>query len=184
LALLPYLKREQLPAEDQDVVLDPMHIYELMAHNPKTARAMLSLATHLRTGGTLDPKLKEMLILQVGYVTKCAYEYSHHLKVAERIGISEKDINAIADETAGETTHLDERTRIALAAARQITTDLCCTDELDQLLLKHFEPAVMMDLVVTVGFYSFIVRFLETLKIDVEDCYLPLLQKYPLTGAR
>lgn len=180
MALLPYLKKEQLAPGDQDVIVDHMHIYELLAHNPDTARAVIGLGTHIRAGKTLGEKLKEMLILQVGFITKCEYEYSHHLKIAEKIGLSEKDINAVALETAGKTTHLDERTRVALKAAREITTELRCTHHTNQLLLQHFEPAELVDLIVTVAFYNLIVRFLETLKIDVEDQYLAYLGKYPL----
>ena len=73
MAILPYLKKEQLPPADQDAVLLPMHIYELMAHNPATARAMVGLGSHLRQGKTLGEYLKEMVILQVGFITGCAW---------------------------------------------------------------------------------------------------------------
>ncbi|MES2510397.1 MAG: carboxymuconolactone decarboxylase family protein [Pseudomonadota bacterium] len=182
MALLPYLKKEQLPPADQDAVLLPMHIYELLAHNPETARAMIGLGSHIRVGKTLGEYLKEMLILQVGFTTGCAYEYSHHLKIAERDGIAEKDIHAVARETAGETTHLDERTRLGLKAAREITTSLRCSDDTSAALLKHYSPEQLIDLTVTVGFYNMIVRFLETLRIDVEEAYLPYLKKYPLAA--
>ncbi len=182
MAILPYLKKEQLPPADQDAVLLPMHIYELMAHNPATARAMVGLGSHLRQGKTLGEYLKEMVILQVGFSTRCAYEYSHHLKIAERDGIAEQDIHAVARETAGETTHLDERTRLGLKAAREITTGLRCSDETNAALLKHYTPEQIIDLVVTVGFYNMVVRFLESLRIDVEDSYLPYLKKYPLAA--
>ena len=37
-----------------------------------------------------------------------------------------------------------------------------------------------MDLVITIAYYNAVVRLLATLKIDVEDDYLPYLEQFPL----
>ena len=38
----------------------------------------------------------------------------------------------------------------------------------------------MIDLIMTIAFYSAVVRILATLQIDVEPEYLPYLQTFPL----
>ena len=66
----------------------------------------------------LDPRLRELAILQVGYLTKQAYEYSHHVKIGREFGVSDDDIRAIGEETAGRPTKLDALSRRAARRAR------------------------------------------------------------------
>jgi alkylhydroperoxidase family enzyme len=38
----------------------------------------------------------------------------------------------------------------------------------------------VVDMTITIAFYNAVVRVLATLQIDVEDDYMPYLQKFPL----
>lgn len=48
-----------------------------------------------------------MATLQVGYLTRLAYEYSHHIKIGRNFGVSDDDIRVIVEETNGRPTSLD-----------------------------------------------------------------------------
>jgi len=48
-----------------------------------------------------------MATLQVGYLTRPAYEYSHHIKIGRNFGVSDADIRVIVEETNGRPTSLD-----------------------------------------------------------------------------
>ena len=66
----------------------------------------------------LDPRLRELAILQVGYLAKSPYEYSHHVKIGREFGVSDDDIRAIGEETAGRASKLDPLVARRCCAAR------------------------------------------------------------------
>ena len=78
-----------------------------MAHSPNGARAFHGLGEFIRHQSRLDPRLRELAILQVGYLTKSVYEYTHHIKIGRGFGVSDDDIRALAAETAGRPSKLE-----------------------------------------------------------------------------
>ena len=68
---------------------------------------MTGLAMYIRHHSKLDPRLRELAILQVGYLARSPYEYSHHVKLGREAGVTDDDIRAINEETAGRPSQLD-----------------------------------------------------------------------------
>ena len=99
-----------------------------MANSPKASKAMTGLAMYIRHKIKLDPRLRELAILQVGYLAKSPYEYSHHVKIGREFGVTDDDIRAIGEETAGRPTKLDALSKAVLRAAREMTNDLAMSD--------------------------------------------------------
>ena len=79
---------------------------------------------YIRHKSKLDPRLRELAILQVGYLANSPYEYSHHVKIGREFGVSDDDIRAIGEETAGRPSKLDPLAKAVLRAAREMTQDL------------------------------------------------------------
>jgi alkylhydroperoxidase family enzyme len=121
-----------------------------------------------------------MAILQVGYLARSPYEYSHHVEIGRDFGVSDDDIRAIGDETAGRPTKLEPVAKAVLRAAREMTTDLAISDATFAELRRELDHERLTDLVLTVGFYNGVVRILATLQIDVEDGYRKYLDEFPL----
>ncbi len=125
MARLPYLDKSDLLPEHQDLLARNINLYRLLAHSPRAARSLNTMARYIRDGSRLDPRLREMAILQVGYVTRAVYEYSHHIRISRDFEVSDDDIRAIADETAGRPTALDPLAKAVLRAARDMTARAC-----------------------------------------------------------
>ena len=122
-----------------------------------------------------------MAILQVGYLTKSEYEYTHHIRLGtEEFGVSESDITAITIETEGGKSDLPELEKTVLRAARAMVTDLKITDEDFLFLERHFKKDHLIDLILSIAFYCAVVRVLATLAIDNEPHYKEVLTKFPL----
>jgi alkylhydroperoxidase family enzyme len=180
MARLPYLDKSDLLPEHQDLLARNINLYRLLAHSPRAARSLNTLARFIRDGSRLDPRLRQMAILQVGYVTHSAYEYSHHIRISREFGVSDDDIRAIAADTAGHRTALDPLTRAVLRAAREMTLDAMLGDDTFAALRDGLDPELLTDLVITIGQYNSLVRVIAALRIDVEDDYLPYLEQFPL----
>lgn len=180
MARVPYLEQSDLPAEHQGLLARNINLYRALVHSPNGARSFGTLGRFIRSESRLDPRLRELAILQVGYLTRSAYEYSHHIKIGRDFGVSDEDIRAIAAETAGHETALDPLARTVLRAAREMTEDLAVSDGTFAALQAGLDGECLVDLVITVAFYNGVVRLLATLQIDVEEDYLPYLEEFPL----
>ena len=180
MARLPYLDKADLTPEDQDLLARGINLHRALAHSPGAARAFLGLGKFIRHQSRLDPRLRELAILQVGYLTRSAYEYSHHIKIGREFGVSNADVKAIAQESAGRTTSLDPRARTVLRAAREMTTGLTLSDETFSALQEHLDHERLTELILTIAFYNGVVRLLGALQIDVEESYQKYLDEFPL----
>jgi alkylhydroperoxidase family enzyme len=183
MARLPYLDRSDLLPEHQDLLARNINLYRLLAHSPRAARSLNTLARYIRDGSRLDPRLRELAILQVGYVTRSAYQYSHHIRIGRDFEVSDADIRAIADETAGRPTTLDPLTPALLRAARDMTRALAIDDDTFAALHRGLDDERLTDLLITIAYYNGLVRVMAALAIDVEDEYLPYLDEFPLPEA-
>src|SRR5260370_14214773 len=124
MARLPYLDRCDLVPEPQDLLARNLNLYRVLAHSPRAARSLNTLARFIRDGSRLDPRLRELAILQVAYLTRSAWGFSHHVRIGREVGVSDDDIRAIADETGGRPTQLEPAARARLRAAPAMTTRL------------------------------------------------------------
>lgn len=146
MARFNYLSKEDLRPEHQDLVRD-INLSKLLVHSPNAARASHDTAMYIRNGSKLNPRLREMAIIQVGYVTRSVYEYTHHVQIGLESGVSAADILAIAADTAGKQTHLDAVAKAVLKAARDLTRDITLSDETFAVLRQNFDNERLMDLI-------------------------------------
>ena len=182
MARVPYLDKSDLAEADQDLLNRPISLFKALVNSPKAARAFSGVGGFIRYGSKLDPRLRELAILQVGWLARSPYEWSHHVKIGHDFGVSDGDIQALIDDTAGKPTHLDDLAKTVLRAAREMTNDGSMSNSSFAALQQALGNELVVDLTITIAFYNAVVRVLATLQIDVEDDYMPYLRRFPLPG--
>ncbi len=180
MARLPYLDRADLKPEHQDLLKRPINLFRALAHSPDFALGWSAVGTYIRRKSKLDPRLRELAILQVGYLERSPYEYSHHVEIGRHFGVSDDDVYAIAAETKDRPSKLDALSKAVLRGAREMTRDLAISDSTFAELRRSLDNERLTDLILTIAFYNAVVRILATLKIDVEDGYKKYLDEFPL----
>jgi alkylhydroperoxidase family enzyme len=180
MARLPYLDKADLLPEHHDLLARNLNLYRLLAHSPRAARAVNTLARFVRDVSRLDPRLRELAILQVAYLARSAWGYSHHVRIAREIGLSDAEIGAVAAETEGRASALDPLAKAVLRAAREMTQGLAIGAATWAELREQLDNERLTDLVVVISFYTGLVRLMATLQLDVEEDYQPYLAEFPL----
>jgi alkylhydroperoxidase family enzyme len=140
------------------------------------------MTTFIREENGISPRLREMALIQIGYVSNCAYEYTHHIKTGLRSGVSPEDILAIAADTNGLPTALDPLTKAALRATREITLGFDVSDDAFVVLQNELGNEQLMDLLFSIVTYVGTVKLLLTLRVELEDDYRAYLERFPLQG--
>lgn len=184
MARVPYKEPADLAPEDRALLARPIALFKALANSPQAARAFATLGGFIRNTSRLDPRLRELAILQVGWLARAPYEWSHHIKIGRDFGVSDDDIRALIAESAGQETALDQPAKLVLRAAREMTEAGEASAATMDALASQLDPERLVDLVLTIGFYNAVVRVLATLQIEVEDEYVPYLRAFPLPEPR
>ena len=66
MARLPYIDVDELADSDRDLLKRPINLFRQLVNSPGGARAFGTLGGYIRHKSTLDPRLREMAIIQVG----------------------------------------------------------------------------------------------------------------------
>lgn len=180
MARLPYLQKSDLAPEDQDLLARDISLAKVLAHSPGGARNFGRLGNWIRHKSNLDPRLRELAILMVGYLTRTEYEYSHHIKIGREFGLSDDDIRAVADGTDGADTGIDDTAQLVLRATREMTNELAMSQETFGSLHEGLGNEGILDLTIVISFYNGVIRLLKTMQVDVEPEYESYLEEFPL----
>ena len=165
---------------DRELLARKLNLYRALAHSPDGARSFAAPALYVRHRSRLDPRLRELAIIQIGYVTRTNYEYAHHIEIGRTFGVTDEDLRAIALETAAKPTTLGPLERAVLAAARELAAHPKLSDQTFTILRAHLDEARIVDLIISIATYCGVVRLLGALEIDLEDGYDKLLAEFPL----
>jgi alkylhydroperoxidase family enzyme len=180
MARVRYVTPEELTPENKDVIWRDRPIYRALANSLDGARAFNGIARWIRFSSKLDGRLRELVILQIGYVASSPYEWAHHIEIGREFGVKDEDIDALILESKGGTSALPAFERALLAAAREIETGRRVSDATFAALREKLDDEMIVEFTLFASCYCAVVRVLETLEIDLEPELLPLLKRFPL----
>ena len=111
MARLPYLEADQVAPEYRDMLKRNTNLHKLLVNSPDMARAFNGIGGYIRFKSKLDPRLRELAILQVGWLEKSEYEFTHHVKIGKEFGVTDADIEGLMAETEGKPSGLEPLAR-------------------------------------------------------------------------
>ena len=165
---LPYPDDTSLLSGDDRLLagLPPLNIFRMLCHAPHTLKPFVSLGTAFMIQGKLDPVTRECVILRVGYLSEAGYETAQHEAIGLAVGMTPALIDAVKAGPAA--AGLTEEQRIALRFTDHLTANPRPSDDELSPVRAHFGPGGLQELVLLIGYYMMVCRFLETFGVDIE----------------
>jgi alkylhydroperoxidase family enzyme len=163
---------EAKAAADEAAVPDYMaelSIFQVLLNHPPLARGINDLLATMLWHGSLDPRLRELVIMRIGWVTGCDYEWTQHWRVASRLGVSADDLLAVRDWRAYD--GFGPAERAVLAATDDVLRDgavsaasfAACERELNS------DTTVLIELVAAIGAWRMVSSILQSLEVPLEE---------------
>jgi 4-carboxymuconolactone decarboxylase len=145
-----------------------LNIFRVMLHRPKTAKALSDLLVSLLFGGELDDRLRELLIMRIGWTTGSGYEWTQHWRIArEQFGCSEQDLLAVRDWESSP--HFGEDEKTLLTAVDTLLVQGGLPSDLAHRCLERFGRNATIELVTAVGAWRLVSKLTNALEIPLEE---------------
>jgi alkylhydroperoxidase family enzyme len=95
---IPYF--DKAPAELQELlkVRHPLNLYRMLPHATTVAPGFLKMGGAILRDSAIDPVLREIVILRVGFLSKASYETHQHKRVARNVGVTDAKIAALEND--------------------------------------------------------------------------------------
>jgi len=154
---------ERIAAERGSV----LHLYQMLLHSPPFAEGWLNYLTAVRQHSSLPGSLRELIIMRVAQINNAPYEADQHAPIALREGLTQAQLDGLADwHGCG---LFDERQRAVLAYTDAMTRQVQVTDAVFAAVAAHYPPQQVVEITATVAAYNMVSRFLEALQIHSHD---------------
>ncbi|CQD14706.1 carboxymuconolactone decarboxylase [Mycobacterium europaeum] len=146
-----------------------LSIFQVLLNHPPLARAINDLLATMLWHGALDPRLRELVIMRIGWLTACDYEWTQHWRVASRLGVAPEDLLGVRDwqTYAG----FGAVERAVLAATDDVVRDGAVSDASWAACERELggEPTVLIELVTAIGAWRMVASLLHSLRVPLEE---------------
>jgi alkylhydroperoxidase family enzyme len=142
--------------------------FRTVANNPGVARVAFSQLMQLLENNKFDTRLRELMIMRIGWVTGSVYEWTQHWRVATTAGIPPEDILAVRDWQ--NSARLNAADKAILAATDECLAGKSISDGVWAEVVKHVtEPAEQVEFVIAMGNWMSFSLLFRNLRIPLAE---------------
>jgi len=152
------------------------NVFKTLLRHTRLFKRWMPFAAHVLSKQTLSLRERELLILRIGWLCRAPYEWTQHVQIALRAGITTEEIERIADgpDAPGWPVH----EAALLRAADELHRDACIGEATWCTLAASYSTEQLMDVVFTVGQYTLVSMALNTFGVQI-DAALPRVARTP-----
>jgi alkylhydroperoxidase family enzyme len=179
-ARVPLLTIEEAQSRAKEVGITEqmanLSVFRVLLQHPALAKRVCDLLISLLfTDNKLNPRLRELLIMRIGWATGAVYEWTQHWRVATQMDIPEADILAVRDWEHSDV--LSEEDKAILQATDDVLQWGSISDKAWIACCQHLKTeAERVELVLAIGNWGLFSQLLKSLNIPLEDgieCWPP-----------
>jgi alkylhydroperoxidase family enzyme len=146
-----------------------LSVFRILLRHPAVAQRLAALLqTLLFSGNALDSRLRELIIMRIGWRTNAVYEWTQHWRVARGLGIPEADLVAV--RCWQEATGLSEADRAILQATDDTLDEGAISQAAWEACCRHLaSDQERIELVIALGNWTMFSQLLRSLHVPLED---------------
>lgn len=162
---IPYPDLAALPDRMRRMIAGtPLNVVRMGAHaSPALFEAQGALGYAIAQPEVLEPKVREVAILVVAFLSNSEYELNQHRPLARAAGLTDGDIEAIG---RGDYDALEPRLAAIVTFAAATLRDLAPSDEVLAAVRREVSDRVLVNLVLTIGCYMSLARLIAVTGIE------------------
>lgn len=142
-----------------------VHFGQMMLYSPVVGQLVTDQGSRQITDGALDPRLREMAILNSGLRFDAPYEWDQHEPIARSVGVTGTQIDAIRAHD-WQSPAFTPAQRDVLRLADAVALEPRPADDVFRAAAGLLSPQELVELVVLVGYYFEVARV--TTAFDLE----------------
>lgn len=148
--------------------LPDLGLFRLVAHAQTAFRPWLELGGALLGTLELDPRLRELVILQVARQEGSDYEWAQHEVIAERLGVAVEQLVALQRDDLTDPSFGDIE-RLVLRAVGELGRPGGAGADTVAALSQTLSPRTIVELVLVAGHYTTIARLIASFAVPVDE---------------
>ena len=161
--------------EEQREIVEPMlargpllNIFRTLLTHPAAAKACLVWGGYiLGRKSTLPPREREIVILRTGFLCRSGYEWTQHVPIARRAGLTDDEIARI--KLGADAPGWSEADAALLRATDDLHREQFITEPVWAELARHFGERQRMDMVFTAGQYTQVSMLLNSFGVQLDE---------------
>ena len=156
-----------------------LNVFRLLLRRPQTAKAVADLLTSLLFHAKLSHRLRELVIMRIGWVTGSNYEWTQHWRVAQKpFEVPPEDLLALRDWQ--ESDRFDAADRVVLEATDETLETGTLSEATFARCREQLSEEECIELVASIGCWRLISQVARSLDIPLEED----LTAWPPDGAK
>jgi 4-carboxymuconolactone decarboxylase len=166
---IPYPAPDALGDDARRVLenLPPINVLRMLSHSGPLLAGFGEFGRRILYSLDVDPLLREIVIVRVGHLCKCAYELAQHERFIAELGVSPAKIAALAIGASQEI--LTPVEKAVLAFTDDIVTNVRAGDATLLEVQRHLPPRQVIEVIMTAGAYRMLCMMLETSGVEIEN---------------
>ncbi len=162
---------EKVAAKAREAMADgpanAINVVSTLHTNRTINRAFGDFAQTLLFKGTVDERLREIVILRMGWNCQAVYEFGQHTLFGRSVGLTDEEIYLI-------TRPLDQGAwsdveSALLAMTDDLYSDDCVTDATWAELEKHFDHSAIIEFMFAAGCYRLVSGLLNSCGVQLDE---------------
>jgi AhpD family alkylhydroperoxidase len=141
----------------------------LLLHSPPVAEGWNAMLGALRSGTTLPPDLRELVVLRVAVLNDAAFEWAAHEPIGRRAGLADPQLRVLRRPDATAEPVWTPVQAAVLAFTDASTRAVAVPDPVFAGVREHLDDRQVVELTALVAGYAMVSRFLVALEVPAPD---------------
>lgn len=155
---------------------EPYNLFTTLARHPRLLARINAMGGIFMTKGELTGRDREIVVLRVSTRTRCYYEWGHHVPLARKAGVTEKELRCLARQN--DAVAWNRHDTVLLSVADRLLDAGEVDDALWGRACDEWSESQILELLTLIGFYRMIADLLKTVRVELD----PGLPYWPATN--